>query len=109
MVHKPFQAHAIFETMTEQLGVHYTYEEEIDTPPSSAEKVIDIALAKEMAASLPEKLFDELEQAAMSLDMEATYEVLERVAEIQPELAGLLKMRVEEMDFSTIRRVLNHE
>ena len=58
---------------------------------------------------MPEPLFDELEQATMSSDMEVTYEVLERIAEIQPELAGLLKMRVEEMDFSTIRRVLNHE
>jgi signal transduction histidine kinase/DNA-binding response OmpR family regulator len=109
VVHKPFQAHEIFETMREQLGVHYVYEEEADKPPSSAEGVIDIALAKEMAASLPEQLFDELEQAAMALDMEETYEVLERIAEIQPELAGMLRMRVEEMDFSTIRRVLNHE
>jgi len=71
--------------------------------------VINIALAREMAASLPEPLFDELEQAAMTLDMEATYEVLERIAEIQPELAGLLRMRVEEADFSAIKRVLNHE
>jgi len=58
---------------------------------------------------LPEPLFDELEQAAMALDMEETYEVLERIADIQPELAGMLRKRVEEMDFSTIRRVLNRE
>jgi hypothetical protein len=45
----------------------------------------------------------------MALDMEETYEVLERIADIQPELAGMLRMRVEEMDFSTIRRVLNRE
>ncbi|MBW1749089.1 MAG: hypothetical protein JRJ37_00005 [Deltaproteobacteria bacterium] len=60
-------------------------------------------------ATLPEPLFDELEQAAMALDMEETYEVLERIADIQPELAGMLRKRVEEMDFSTIRRVLNRE
>jgi len=109
VVYKPFQAHEIFETMREQLGVHYIYEEELDKPPSLAGKVVDIALAKEMAASLPEQLFDELEQAAIALDMEETYVVLERIAEIQPELAGMLRMRVEEMDFSTIRRVLNRE
>jgi CheY-like chemotaxis protein len=109
VVYKPFQAHEIFETMGEQLGVRYVYEEEADKPPSSAEGVIDIALAKEMAASLPEQLFDELEQAATSLDMEEAYGVLERIAEIQPRLADMLRMRVEEMDFSTIRRVLNHE
>jgi CheY-like chemotaxis protein len=109
VMHKPFQAHEIFDTMREQLRVGYIYEEEIDKPSSSTEKVIDIESAKEMAASLPEQLFDELKQAAMALDMEETYEVVERIAEIQPELAGMLRMRVEEMDFSAIRRVLNHE
>jgi len=109
VVHKPFQAHEIFETIKEQLGVHYIYEEELDKQPSSSEKVIDIALAKEMAASLPEQLFDELEQAAMALDMEEMAEVLERIVEVQPDLADMLRMCVEEIDFSTIRRVLNRE
>jgi signal transduction histidine kinase/CheY-like chemotaxis protein len=109
VVYKPFQAHEIFETIREQIGVCYIYEEELDKPPSLAGKVIDIALAKEMSASLPEQLLDELEQAAIALDMEETYVVLERIAEIQPELAGMLRMRVEEMDFSTIRRALNRE
>jgi len=71
--------------------------------------VIDIELAKEMVDSLPEQLYNELEQAAIALDMEKGYEVLERIAEIQPKLAVILRMRVEEMDFTTIRRVLNHE
>jgi CheY-like chemotaxis protein len=109
VMHKPYQPHEIFETMREQLGVHYIYEEEIDKSPSSTEKVIDIALAKEMVASLPEQLHNELEQAAIALDMEKTYEVLERISEIQPKLADMLRMRVEEIDFSNIRKVLNHE
>jgi signal transduction histidine kinase/CheY-like chemotaxis protein len=109
VVHKPFQAHEIFENIREQLGVHYIYEEEIDKPPSSSEKVIDIALAKKMAASLPEQLFDELEQAAMALDMEEMSEALERTAKTQPDLADMLKLCVEEIDFSTIRRVLNRD
>jgi len=70
--------------MREQLGVHYVYEEEIDKPPSSAEKVIDIELAKEMVDSLPKQLFDELKLSSMALDMEETYKVLDRIAEIQP-------------------------
>jgi len=71
--------------------------------------VIDIELAKEMVDSLPEQLYNELEQAAIALDMEKTYEVLEGIAEIQPKLADILKIRVDEMDFTTIRRILNHE
>ncbi len=38
---------------------------------------------------MPEQLFDELEQAAMALDMAETYEVLKRIAGIQPELADI--------------------
>jgi len=109
VMHKPYQHHEIFETMREQLGVQYIYEEEIDKSPSSTEKVIDIELAKEMADSLPKQLFDELKQSSMALDMEETYKVLERIAEIQPELAGLLRMHVEELDFSAIRNILNYE
>jgi hypothetical protein len=108
-MHKPYQAHEIFETMREQLGVRYIYEEENVKPPSSAKKVLDIKLAKEMADSLPTQLVDELKQSSTALDMEETYKVLERIAEIQPELAGLLRMRVEELDFSAIRNILNHE
>ena len=109
VVHKPFQSHEIFDTMREQLGIRYIYEEEIDKPPSSAEKVIDIALAKKMATSLPEQLFDGLKEAAVALDMEEAREVLERIAETQPELAAMLRMSVEEMDFAAIRRILTRE
>ena len=44
-----------------------------------------------MAASLPEQLSDELEQAVIALDMEETYDVLERIADIQPDLADMLE------------------
>ena len=109
VIHKPYRSHEIFETMREQLGVHYIYDKGPDKQHYSAEKVIDIALAQEMAASLPEQLYNELEEAAIALDMEKGYEILERIAEIQPKLADMLRMRVEEMDFSTIRKVLKHE
>jgi CheY-like chemotaxis protein len=108
VMHKPYQAYEIFETMSAQLGVRYIYEEENEKPPSSAKKVLDIKLAKEMADSLPKQLFDELKQSSTALDMEETYKVLERITEIQPELAGLLRMYVEELDFSTIRNILNN-
>jgi hypothetical protein len=62
-----------------------------------------------MADSLPKQLFDELKQSSTALDMEETYKVIDRIAEIQPDLAGMLRMYVEELDFSTIRNILNHE
>ncbi|MES9900676.1 MAG: transporter substrate-binding domain-containing protein [Sedimenticola sp.] len=109
VVHKPFRAQEIFGTMQQHLGVRYIYEEKVDSASSTAEQVIDIAKAKEMAASLPEKLFDELKQAAIALDLEESYEVLDRVAETEPELSNMLRVCVNEMNFSTIQKVLKHE
>jgi CheY-like chemotaxis protein/anti-sigma regulatory factor (Ser/Thr protein kinase) len=109
VMHKPYQPHEIFETMRAQLGVRYVYEEEIDKSPSSAEKGLDIKLAKEMADSLPKPLLNELKKSSTALDIEETYKVIERIAEIQPELAGVLRMYVEELDFSAIKNILNHE
>jgi hypothetical protein len=43
------------------------------------------------------------------LDIEETYKVIGRIAEIQPELARVLRMYVEELDFSAIKNILNHE
>lgn len=109
VVHKPFQTHEIFDAMEEQLGVSYIYEEKVDLASSTAEQVIDIAKAKEIAASLPEKLLDELKQAAINLDIEQSYEVLDRIAETEPELANMLRVCVDELDFGTIQKALKHE
>jgi hypothetical protein len=58
---------------------------------------------------LPKPLLNELKKSSTALDIEETYKVIERIAEIQPELAGVLRMYVEELDFSAIKNILNHE
>jgi len=107
VLHKPFQSYEIFDTMAEQLAVRYIYEEQMVGPAAMVEQTINIAKTKEMMVSLPDQLKNELKQAATALDMEEAYEVIERVAKLQPDLAGILKLHVDEMDFSSIKRVLD--
>lgn len=109
VVHKPFQVHEIFDTMKEQLGLSYAYKEELKETLPIVEEKIDIAKVKEMASGLPDELFDELKQAAINLDMEASYEILERVHKAEPKLADTLRGWVDEMNFASIKKVLNHD
>ena len=62
-----------------------------------------------MAAMLPDKLFHDLEDAVTLLDIEASYQLLEQVDKAQPELADMIRMRLDEMDFTTIQKVIERE
>jgi len=107
VIRKPFKAHEIFDTMGQHLGVRYIYDENIVKPAATAEQTIDSAKIKELMAALPEQLKSELKQAATALDLEEAYAVIEAIANVQPELAGALKAYVDEMDFASIKRILD--
>jgi PAS domain S-box-containing protein len=107
VIRKPFQAHEIFDTMGRHLDVRYIYEEEMLKSPALAEQTIDSAKTKELMAALPEQLKNELKQAATALDLEEAYAVIEAIAKVQPELADDLKVYVDEMDFASIKRILD--
>ena len=55
---------------------------------------------------LPDKLFHDLEDAVTLLDIEESYQLLEQVDKAQPELADMIRMRLDEMDFTTIQKVI---
>ena len=95
--------------MQQHLGVRFSHEEEAGSASSTAEQMIDIGEANRMAALLPDQLFNDLKQAAINLDLEESYEVLDRIAETEPELSNMLRVCADEMDFSTIQKVLKHE
>ncbi len=62
-----------------------------------------------MASGLPDQLFDELKQASIDLDMEAAYEIIERVSKLQPELADSLRGWEDEMNYASPQKVLNND
>ncbi|MEJ1356514.1 MAG: response regulator [Candidatus Sedimenticola sp. (ex Thyasira tokunagai)] len=109
MVYKPFRVDDIFGSIQQHLGVRFIYEEEAGSVFSTTEQATDIGEATRMAALLPDPLFNDLKQAAINLDIEESYEALERIAETEPALANMLRACVDEMNFGTIQKVLKHE
>jgi len=101
LVRKPFRDHEIFEAMAVQLGVEYRYQEEaaMKQPP-------EISLTPEMLAKLHPELLDELDQTTLALDRQATFDVIERIAAGDPEIAEGLRALMQNFQTARIRALL---
>ncbi len=106
VLHKPFQAHEVFDSMKKHLDVSYIYETAAESASSPVKQVTDIAKEKSLVSSLPGQLRSNLEEAFTLLDIEASYALIEDVQKVAPELANTLKMYVDEFDFDTLQKVL---
>lgn len=102
VVHKPVQSHEIFESMAQQLGARYIYEDQ--NQATLAESAI---LTAEMMAGLPAYLREALRRPAQYLDASATNQVVERIRSNHPETADGLQLLVEEFSFDQIMKLLN--
>ncbi len=102
VVHKPVQSHEIFESMAQQLGARYIYEEQNQTTLAEA-----ATLTAEMMAGLPTHLREALRRPAQYLDASATNQVVERIRSNHPETAEGLQLLVEEFSFDQIMKLLN--
>lgn len=85
-VRKPYRFNEIYDSLTRQLGVQYTYAEARD----NAEQSPPVALTAEMLAVLPQELRRELHDALESLDAERISTAIQRVAPIDAQLHKLL-------------------
>ncbi|MES9898376.1 MAG: ATP-binding protein [Sedimenticola sp.] len=106
VLHKPFQAHEIFDCMKKHLDVSYIYKTAAESASSPVKQPLDMAKEKALVSSLPEQLRSDLEEAVTLLDVEASYALIEDVHKVLPELADTLKMYVDEFDFDTLHKVL---
>ncbi|MES9898374.1 MAG: ATP-binding protein [Sedimenticola sp.] len=112
VLHKPFQAHEIFDCMKKHLGLSYIYETAVESATSPVKQPLDMAKAKAkekakaLVSSLPDQLRSDLEEAVTLLDVEASYTLIEDVHKVLPKLADTLKMYVDEFDFDTLHQVL---
>jgi len=102
VVHKPVQSYEIFESMTQQLGARYIYEDQNQATISEP-----ATLTAEMIAGLPTYLREALRQPAQYLDASATNQVVERIRSNHPEAADGLQLLVEEFSFDQIMKLLN--
>jgi PAS domain S-box-containing protein len=77
-VRKPYRFNEIYECLTRQLGVQYTYAQESIEP-----EMEDVALTENMLSALPQALCVELRAALESLDGERISAAIEQVADPQ--------------------------
>ena len=102
VVHKPVQSHEIFESMSQQLGIRYIYEE-LDQNTLTEAAILTV----EMVAGLPIYLREALRRPAQYLDASATNQVVERIRNNHPETADGLQLLVEKFSFDQIMKLLN--
>jgi CheY-like chemotaxis protein/anti-sigma regulatory factor (Ser/Thr protein kinase) len=103
MVIKPFQAHEIFETMGRFLDIEYIYE---PVSEAASARAHEVELTAGMLADLPEELLQELREATLALNIEATLEIITRIADQGPEVAAGLKKLVDNYRMVELRDLL---
>ncbi len=101
IVSKPYRDAEIFACMTKHLGVRFIYDE-----PLNQKNAVEQLLNAQSLKQLPEVLLSELQQAAMSLDIEQSLDVIERIKAIDAPLAEVLAGRVNQFDFEAIAKLL---
>jgi signal transduction histidine kinase/CheY-like chemotaxis protein len=106
VVHKPFQTHAIFDTMEQQLGVRYVYGE--DKPEASAATAPSTgsALSPEHLALLPAELPKELRDALVLLDVQQINSIIERITEHDPAMGAEMKSLAKSFNYEKIQKLL---
>ncbi|TAN70611.1 MAG: response regulator [Methylobacter sp.] len=102
IVGKPYRDDEIFACMTKHLGVRFIYDE-----PVNEKNVTGQLLNEPRLKQLPEELLSELQQAVMSLDVEQSLMVIEKIRAIDAPLADVLADRVTQFDFEAITKLLD--
>ena len=106
VVYKPFKANEIFDSIQKHLGVRFIFDGGAGSASTATEPAINMGEASRMAAMLPDRLLHDLEGAVTILDIKESYHLLEQVDRTQPELAEMIRKRLDEMDFTTLQKVL---
>lgn len=97
-INKPFQEGTLFQKMAEHLGVNYIYEEKVPRVSSQT--------ASELTASdlkvMPAEWIAQLYQAALELDDELIFQLMEQIPESNTSLVNGLRDLVQNFRFDTI-------
>ena len=100
-IRKPYSEAERLDAMTRHLGVRFIYEEETTLEmASTAELTLDAAAI----AALPGELLIGLEQALISLDIEAVNRVIDEIRPRDPALAEALSSAAGDFQFGRILR-----
>jgi PAS domain S-box-containing protein len=102
-IRKPYRFNEIYDCLTKQLGVQYTYAD-----AQAAEEVSEVALTADMLTVLPQELRCELNAAVETLDSERISAVIEQVASFDVKLHKTLLHLAENFDYPAILKALEN-
>jgi CheY-like chemotaxis protein len=102
---KPVDADRIFEMMAQYLKLTYVYAKEVteSVKESGMENVIE---GETLLSDLPDRIKDELRQAAMLLDAEAIRNIALQIAADHPAAADSLRNAAEQYNFEQLQQRL---
>jgi len=100
-VRKPYRTNEIYECLTRQLGMQYSYS---DTQPTVEAEIVP--LTAEMLSVLPSKLRNELCDALEVLDSELISTVIEKVGSHDANLQNTLSRLADNFDYAVILNAL---
>jgi signal transduction histidine kinase/DNA-binding response OmpR family regulator len=102
-VRKPYRFNEIYETLSKQLGVQYTY---ADADALAAEEENDVVLTAQMLAALPQDMRRELHDALESLENERISAVIGQVESHDVKLHKTLLQLAANYDYPAILKAL---
>ncbi|MBE9169807.1 PAS domain-containing protein [Pleurocapsales cyanobacterium LEGE 06147] len=101
-VRKPFQEQVIFDKMAEYLGVQFVYESQgrVTEPQSSCSDLG--AISSEVLKTMPKEWVAALHQAAVEVDADSIYQLLQQISETNSSLAQELTNLTRQFCFDEI-------
>lgn len=99
IVNKPFRDNDIFDCMARYLNVKYQYESAEKVSDESSDSEIDTS---QVISQLSIELRHQLADAANSLDVELSLEVIAKIKKTNPVIAEQLKKLVEQFNFAKV-------
>ena len=103
---KPFRPPEIFKSMKDHLKLRYIYDQEAQEDEQVAPST---PLTAAMTTELPDEQKKALRAAAQKLDISTTEEVLKKIRNEHPEIAGRLQVLAREFRFGQILELLDNE
>jgi CheY-like chemotaxis protein len=99
-IRKPYKIYEIYDVLQSKLGVRYTYE----TPIAHAYRAAKIT--KEMLADLPEKLINQMLEAAVRVDLDRLLELIDETSKKSPVLSVKLGEMAKSFQYDELINVL---
>ncbi len=108
-VSKPFRENEIFEILCKHLGVRFVYDDEIMPEGKDQKPIVGVGLTPDMLKILSDPLRSELKKAVETTDFDLSMDLVNRIREEHPSLAGAIEALINSYQFDAIQKMFEDE